>query len=265
MTFRVDIAGVNLHSDWTGLNEHLLATITPVDRSGAPSDAASVMAPLSEGNIEVTGNWESPFEGNGVEGLMPAITRSIQSGHLANVATMLGVGDSTGIVDRLRSEVQAFASEGVGRSGMTKLNSTQVFTGAAPVKFSMTMVFRAFKDPKREVQDPIDQLAQWTLARQLAANGSLVQAIENFSAGQGFLKSLLPSVAPQMVGLRYGGYLFAPLVIESMSRPLVVPITKTGEPLHMQVQLVLASLSALDADDWTRSRQGKPIKLFNNA
>lgn len=253
-------------SKWTGLNQNLLASLFPVGNDGwALPDEVSVVAPITEGNIELSANWQSAFENAGIETKIPAIAGMLQSGTLLNYATtLLGKGDAGGIVDRLRTEVQDFASEGVGRSGMTKLNSTQVFTGAAPVKIPLTLHFRAFDDPKREVQDPIDQLAQWTLARQLAANGSLVQAIENFSAGQGFLKSLLPSVAPQMIGLRYAGYLLSPLVIETMSRPLTVPRTKDGEPLHMQVQLVLASLTALDSDDWARARQRKPIKLFNN-
>lgn len=67
-----------------------------------------------------------------------------------------------------------------------------------------------------------------------------------------------------MVGLEYGKQTFSPMVIESMSMPLTVPRSSDGDPLNVAVQLVLATLTALDADDWSRSRQGQPIQLFNN-
>ena len=56
---------------------------------------------------------------------------------------------------------------------------------------------------------------------------------------------------------------FAPLVIESMSRSVTALKSRAGEPLHVALSLTLASLTALDAGDWTSARQGKPIQLFN--
>ena len=259
-----------LSSKWSGLSPHLLATIYPVNQQGYPlPDETSVVSPPTEGNIELTANWQSPFEQSGVENKAPFISQMLQSGTLQSYAeTFLGKGSDEGGGNgwkaRLSQDITDYSRDGQGRSGMTKLNSTQIFTGAAPIKIPLTLHFRAFDNPDAEVQAPIDQLARWTLARQLAPNGNLVQAIQNFTQGQGFLKSLLPSLSPQMVALRYGGYTFAPLVIESMSHPITVPRTSDGAMLHVAVQITLASLTALDAGDWTRARRSQPTQLFNN-
>jgi hypothetical protein len=254
-----------LSSKWSGLNAELLASIFAVNFDGSPVvDGVTVVAPPTDGTLELTANWQSPFEHMGAETKAPAIAAMLQTGTLQGAAeTLLGKGSGDGLRDRLAREISDFSQAAQGRSGMTKLNSTQVFTGAAPIKIPLTLHFRAFDSPNAEVRQPIDQLARWTLARQLAANGSIVSAIQNFKQGQGLLKSLLPSQAPQMVALRFGGYTFAPLVIESMTMPMTVPRASDGEPVAVAVQLVLASLTALDAEDWARARRGEPIALFN--
>ncbi|KPF47196.1 hypothetical protein IP87_15635 [beta proteobacterium AAP121] len=254
-----------LGSKFTGLSKHLKATLYAVDARGSRlPNTASVVAPVSEGTVELTANWQSPFELAGAEARAPAITGMLQSGALESyVAPFLGKDDDQSFRARLAREISEFGREGQGRSGMTKLNSTQVFTGAAPIKIPLTLHFRAFDNPRAEVREPIDQLARWTLARSLAKDGSIVSAIKAFSEGQGFLKALLPSESPTMVGLVFDGYTFAPLVIESMARSVTAPKSSAGEPLHVAVQIVLASLTALDAGDWTRARQGKSIQLFN--
>lgn len=258
-----------LSSKWTGLNKALLATIYPVGPDGQPDrrtgSGTAVVAPPTDANIELSANWQSPFEQSGTENKIPAISAMLQSGTLQSYAeTLFGKGADDGIKARLSQEIVEFSKNGQGRSGMTKLNSTQLFTGSPPVKITMTLHFRAFDNPTSEVSAPTNQLARWTLARQLAANGNLVQAVQNFVAGQGFLKSLLPSEAPQMVGLQFGEHTFSPMVIESMSMPLTVPRTSLGQPLNVAVQLVLATLTALDREDWSRALRGEPSRLFNN-
>ncbi|MDO9092700.1 MAG: hypothetical protein Q7U99_08720 [Rubrivivax sp.] len=254
-----------MSSKWGGLSKSLLVSIFPVNAQGRQEPGAEVQAPTTEGSIELTANWQSPFEQSGAESKIPAIMAMLQTGVLQSYAQpMLGKADDKGLVARLAQEVVDFSKDGAGRSGMTKLNSTQVFTGAAPIKIPLTLHFRAYDDPATEVQAPLDQLARWTLARKLAADGSIVTAIKSFNQGQGFLKSLLPSEAPQLIGLRIEGHTFAPLVIESMSRPITGPKAANGAPLNVAVQLQLSSLTALDADDWSRARRGEPTQLFNN-
>lgn len=257
-----------LSSKWDGLSKALIASIYPVTNAGLRDQGAEVQAPPTEAAVELTANWQSPFEQTGVESKAPAIMGMLQTGALASYAqALLGKASpsDTGILGRINNEIQEFGREGQGRSGMTKLNSTQIFTGSAPVKINLTLPFRAFDNPAREVQEPIDQLARWVLARKLEQNGGLAAAIQNFIQGQGFLKALLPSEAPQMVALKYAGYVWAPLVIESMSVPMTGPRTGQGGAVAVTVQLTLASLTALDQEDWSRARRGRPTRLFNNS
>jgi hypothetical protein len=259
------VATQYLSSKWSGLNQNLLAALYPVGADGLQIDGSVVIAPATDGNIELTGNWQSPFEQSGVDGRAPAISQGLQTGVLDSyIEPILGKGSGDSLLSRLSSSLSEVSREGQGRSGMTKLNSTQVFTGAAPIKFPITLHFRAFDNPEREVHAPIDQLARWTLARELSVSGSIVSAIQNLSQGQGVLKALLPSLAPQMVALRYGRYTFAPLVIESMSHPITGPRTSDGALLNVSVQVALASLTALDQNDWARALNGQPTRLFSN-
>ncbi len=263
------MAATILSSKWTGLNPSLVASIYAVTPQGEPDpkDAVEVRGPITDGAVELTANWQSPFEQSGLEPRLPFVTGLIQSGALESyVLAIYGKPnkDDNRIGSRIARETIDFSRNAQGSSGMTKLNSTQVFTGAAPVKLPLTMHFRAFDDPDAEVQAPLNKLAQWTLARELAPNGGLAQAVISAREGGSFLKVLLPSKAPQMVGLRFGGYTFAPLVLESVAHPLTVPRSSAGTALHVAVTLNLSSLSALDAADWLRARNGQPTQLFNN-
>lgn len=256
-----------LSSKWTGLNPHLLAAVYPVNAQGAREPESScVKAPVTDFNIELCANWQSPFEQSGPESKMPSLMAMLQTGTLESVSSIFLGPDNTGdgVLPRLSRELTEFSRDGQGRSGMTKLNSTQVFTGAPPVKFTMTLHFRAFSDPVGEVEDPIDQLVRWHLARELAPDGNLKSAQRAFKNGQGFLKALMPSQAPQMVALSYGGRVYSPVVIESINLPQSVPRSIEGRMLNVALQVTMATLTALDANDWTRARNGQPTRLFNN-
>lgn len=267
------MAGSVLQSKWGGLDKNLLASIYPVDFMGkAVGDGITVKSPLTESNVELTGNWQSAFENAGPESKAPTIMAMLQSGSLSSyLQAFFGKADPTsqndGVLNGVLSQVQGFAKNAQGRTGMSKLNSTQIFTGSAPVKITGTLHFRAFDDPDGEVQQPIDQLAKWVLPKTLAESGSIVSLIEAVRGARrlsdiNIVQALLPSEAPQMLGLRYGGYTFSPLVMESVGRPLTVPMTKAGQPLTVSIPFTLASLTALDVGDWDLARQGKPTKLF---
>lgn len=258
-----------LSSEWTGLSPHLLATIYPVNRQGLAADGPEVVAPVTELTVEGTANWSSPFENSGTESKAPSITAMLQSGTLSTYTQLASNLKGSGpisdfladLVKKGANAVADFAKQAQGRSGMTKLNSTQIFSGAPPLRLPMTLHFRAYKSPIREVHAPVDQLWSWFLAGSLAPDSMIANAFK--SAGDA-LSTILPSSAPQMVGLRFGGFTFAPLVIESMSHPLAVERTFKGEALHIAVNLVLSSLTALDARDWRRAREGKPTRLSGN-
>ena len=174
------------------------------------------------------------------------------------VAKMFGTDNETA-----KKSVQASVQAAAGRTGMTKLNSTQVFVGSAPVQISLSLHFRAMTDPKAEVRDPVDQLVQWMLSQQMAESSTVVNTIEKLKQGASFAEILLPSRTPQMVALVFGGYTFSPLVIEGMQRPMSGPRHGgSGELLHAKIPLKLATLTALDKDDWARAGRGEPTKLF---
>jgi len=271
------MADKDLGSKWDGLNPNLLARIVAVEATGKHTGGNAVVAPITDGNIELTANWQSPFEQSGAETKAPAMMAMLQTGALGDYSQALGeaVTGSKNWLARMfpalglsgaeeaPQGVPAFIAEAQGRTGMTKLNSTQVFTGAAPVKFTITLLFRAFRDPKTEVRAPIDQLARWMLSQELAQSGSIVSAGRAVAGGK-IVSALLPSKAPQMVAFQFGGYRFAPLVIEGLSHQLHVPRGVDGNMLNVSVQLNLASLTALDQEDWARAGRGQPINLFNN-
>lgn len=255
-----------LTSKWTGLSPHLLASLSAVDRRGNPlTPEVSVVGPITDAAIEIAANWQSPFEQSGVENKAPFITALLQSGGaealLQFIPARFRQGDGT--LASLSREIEEFSRAGENRSGMTKLNSTQIYSGSPPLKITLTMHFRAFDNPGVEVHAPTDQIAKWCLAAQLAPNGNLVSALQELGSGN-FLKALLPSEAPQPVAFRYGGRLFSPMVIESVSQPLTVPRSIDGEMLHVTMQMTLATLTSMDRTDWDRGGQGRPIKLFNN-
>jgi hypothetical protein len=257
-------------SKWGVLNDALLATIYTVDARGQADPAAervTIRGPITDGNVEIVANWQSPFEQSGADTKAPFLTGLLQSGSVESfIPALLGAGyeGEASVVAELGRAARDASRQAQGRSAQTKLNSMMVFAGASPVKLPLTIYFRAFDDPQAEVQDCIDALAKLTLSRQLAQSGGLAEAIKALRSGGGFLKALLPSEAPQMVALKYGGYTLLPMVIESMTMPLTVPRDGRGRPLFVAVQLTLATLTALDRDDWTRARRGQSIKLFNN-
>jgi hypothetical protein len=99
-----------LSSDWTGLNQNLLARLYPVKRdpsgngwsqsldtrqlSGTYSidDRFEVHGPITDGNSEISAGWISPFEGAGAESKAPTLSALLQSGVLsADVTALLAV------------------------------------------------------------------------------------------------------------------------------------------------------------------------------
>jgi hypothetical protein len=271
------VAGAVLTSKWGSLSEAVQAAIFAVDQTGAKlTDSPTILAPYdsSSAQLESSANWQSPFEQAGPESRLPSLVGMLQSGMLESYAVSLyGAARSVGLTGdgersslaRLRTEISEFARNNSGRTGMTKVNSTQLFTGAAPIKISLTLQFSAFDDPASEVHAPIDQLMQWHLAEELSADGALASGIQGLAQGQGFIKSFLPSRAPQMVGLRMGGLPFiSPMVIEQVSIPVGMPRAPDGSWLRADVQLTLGTLTAMDSRDWGRMRRGQQIRMFTN-
>jgi len=170
----------SLTSRWDGLSDHLIASFYEVERvtdqNGKTYWAKTyvygvVKAPLTEASMDTILGWQSPFEGAGADKGMPTIAAMLQSGAL------LPYVDSNGKAGQAISNFE-------GRTGITKLNSTQVFTGMQPVKIQVTALFRAWRDPVEEVEAPFNQLMKWALPVKLAPDGAVMSA---FTAVKGFV------------------------------------------------------------------------------
>lgn len=253
-----------LSSEWTGLSKHLLATFFEVKKNGdrwektSACDPAMVQAPLTEASMEVALNWQSPFEQAGPESKAPALLAMLQSGALQPLVTALTGGKGDG--GKAQAESNAFLSQFEGRTGITKLNSTQVFTGMPPVKIQVTVLFRAWSDAVREVETPFDKLMEWALPEKLSPDGSILARAADTARGEmGAIEALMPSLSPTKIAMQYKGRTFSPLVIESIGMPLGSPVDKRGKFIELSVPMTLCTLTALDRADWSTA---KTIQLF---
>jgi hypothetical protein len=256
-----------LSSDWGGLSSRLIAVFYPMkfvsgndgwtqsrdvrtlsaDDSYQVDDGYEVHCPITDANFEMSMNWTSPFEGAGAESKAPTLSAMLQSGQLTKTVQAFidsaGGGNSATAQSALSTIAQS-----TGRTGMTKLNSTQTFTGMPPAKISATLHFRAVQDALAEVRDPISMLEQWAVPQLLASDSVLGNAAKT-KGDNGLVQTIYPSVVPQILGMRYGDQVIGPIVIESIGRPISNPRTVEGLLTQCSVQVSLSTLAALDRRD----------------
>ena len=246
------VAG-GLGSKWDGLSSHLIARIYEVDTEGvAIPDGPVVYAPFAgDVSLDVDLNWQSPFENAGADSAARGLTTLLQSGALAGIIDKVGAAvgvDSSGM--------SGAASEAKGRSGMTKLNSTQIFTGMPPLRIQGELLFRAWSNPTTEVEMPIEQLIAWAMPKKLASIGTLTTAAaEYLTSDKGLIESMLPSEVPSLLAVTYKGRTYSPMDIERVNMPLSSPVDSSGRFTQMKMPLTIASLRAWDRDDWSASRR----------
>ncbi|MFT3847901.1 MAG: hypothetical protein QM739_04265 [Propionivibrio sp.] len=249
------VNGGPLSSLWDGLSPHILASFYPVQRQGSSRnwqkipDAKVVQAPLTECSLGAELGWSSPFENAG-QSSMPTLQAMLQNGALQAFA-----GSDDGNASK-------FIGKFEGRAGITKLNSQQVFVGMQPVRFDVTAVFRAWRDSASEVMAPVNQLMKWALPQALAQDGrllSLLESVKQFAEGkpldEAAAEGFLPSIAPTKIAMKYKGFTYSPLVIESINLPLDSPIDANGRYVNLHVQMRICSLAAIDRDDWDSAGQ----------
>ncbi|OAI25078.1 MULTISPECIES: hypothetical protein [Methylomonas] len=240
-----------LTSDWGALSPHLIASFWEVDREGnkkKDSDTVVKAAVTDDANLEITLNWQSPFEQAGPETKAPTLFALMQNGLATEFLDSLGLDKSQDSNSKALKILQQFE----GRTGITKLNSVQVFNGMPPAKIPMTLLFRAWRDPVSEVENPVDQLMEWALPIELAKDSTLLtraaEAVKNRE--KDWIEAVLPSKSPTLLAFNYKGRTFAPMVIESISQPLTAPIDSSGRFVEMSIQITLATLTAIDRKDW---------------
>jgi hypothetical protein len=253
----------DLTSLWDGLSDHLIASFYEVDRHGEKVTDPDgnpinivVRAPLTESSLDVSLNWQSAFESMSPESKAPMLFAMLQSGALQPVIDSLNPQKAGVFSDKVSGAQQKsadFLKQFEGRTGMTKLNSTQIFSGMPPIKIQITALFRAWRDPVSEVRDPVDQLMAWAFPEKLA-DDSLVA---NFSkAAQGEMNpidALLPSKSPKLIAMRYKNRTYKPFVIESITVPLASPVDSSGEFVELLIPMTLCSLTAWDKGDWANT------------
>lgn len=237
---------------WGRLNPKLLAQLYACDKEGNMVETGYVAGPISDDNLEIGLNWQSPFENSGPETKVPSIMALLQSGQAATVINALQVSGVLGTSEELNTiadNAKRAAAALEGRTGITKVNSRQVFSGMPPVKVSMTLHLRAMVDTQSELMAQYERLLSWSLPQQLAEDSYLTGIIRQGGDVTEMVKALFPSEAPRMVSLNYGPLAFPPMVVEHVSHPLSAPQAKNGQWVYLPVQVTLATLTAMDRQD----------------
>lgn len=213
----------------------------------------TVTAPLTNVTMDIASNWSSPFENAGVESKAPAIAQMAQAGLFAGVMNALGAKIPADFVKTKEfvGDIENSAKQLMGRSGVTVLNSTQVWTGQAPIKLQLTLFFRAFKDPNIEVEQPLRQLQEWAMPKRLAPDGIIASTIKNGAD----LLTLMPSEVPTVIGFFYKRRIFNAMCIEAISDDLSAPVDKNGYRISSVVNMTICSLTALDVRAWDKTYQ----------
>lgn len=260
-----------------GLNPKLIANIQPVIEENieggqgnqvytVDSKQRAVKALLSEADINVESQYSTPFESSNPETRLPNLMGALQSGQASAAfysffalngdptgATQVaadilsGVSKATGISDTVTQARQGFEDQLLGlkdRSNFTKLNSRQIYTSSSSVRISATLVFEAWSDAKKEVEDQVEKLQMWASATELSAKSLVVSGLQD-----GFSEAMFPSIIPPLVQFQYGGKTYKPLVVESVSTPIVAPMNKNGDRIALLVPVILLSLMAWDAQN----------------
>lgn len=244
---------------WDGLNPHLIASIFEVDHKGYPVGDTVVRAvPSGDFTMEAAFNWQSPFESSGPESKAPTVMAMVQSGAIQPLleagAKVVDRALGKGAGDKIRNATVT-VDEARGRTGMTKLNSTQVFSGAPPIKFQAQLLLRAWRDPGLEVERPLDQLMKWALPKYLAPEGTMLSgALEYLAGTKTIMEAILPSEAPTLLSIRYKGRIYGPLVIETISVPLHSGVDKLGRFVELLLPITFSTLTAWDQADWKYAR-----------
>lgn len=211
------------------------------DKDGKEQGDDQVVAVAIDAEMSLESQYSNPFEQSNPEHRMPTLMGMLQSGDWVNtldsvLSNVFGVelsGDRKDALNKLQ-----------GRSNLTKTNSTQIFVSSQPVTISATLYFGAWQDAKIEVEDQVRLLQQWALPVKLA-EGTII----NEFAKDASIESLFPSIVPPYVAVYYGGKKYVPLLIQSVSAPLVVPMDGEGNRMQLQVQVTLVSRTAWDANN----------------
>lgn len=266
-----DPGSSSVGSMWAGVNPHLIARIRKIKREQKIDDSGiertvwvddmsvpELRCALVDSHLEMGLTWTGAFENSGTETQAPALTAMLQTNTLAPIVE--AVAGNTGMFKELDKKAKEMFAMFEGRTGITKLNSTQVFTGMPPMKITGMLMLRAWSDPAKEVEAPLSQLMQWAMPEWLSPDGSVIGRVANNLQGvksseqSPLVDILMPSVAPTPVSLIFKGRRFPEMVFESVGIPLDSPIDRQGNFVHLRMPVTLTSLTALDKNDWQKMK-----------
>lgn len=252
------------YAQWGKINPDLLAQIYVVDKEGnSKKGGYRVVCAITEGTFEVGSDYSSPFDANPDQRL-PTLMGMIQSGEFVSAVGTVAANAASSDGGSLAGAIVAGAANGIisvakaagigdlgqaiqqleGKTNLTKVNSTQIFVNTKPIEISVTLYFRAWRNAKKEVEEPVSYLEQWALPISLSTTGTAVNISE-----KGILGGLFPSDAPPFVALQYAKKTFLPFTLRNVSRPLVVERDSQMNALAYVVTAQLSSRTAWDASD----------------
>lgn len=228
----------NNNSSMGKLSDLYQMRIRLCDKKGVELSGNQVVATVIDAEMTLESQYSNPFENMTPEHKLPTLMGMLQSGDGADIAeTALSNVFGVQLSENTKESLNNF----VGRSSLTKINSTQIFLSSQPVTIPATLLFSAWENAKVEVEDQIKLLQQWSLPQELVE--SLIKEVtENKS-----LKSIFPSTAPPYVAVYYGGKRYFPMLISSCSAPLSAPMDNEGNRMQLQVQVTFLSRTAWDA------------------
>ncbi|MDC5568440.1 hypothetical protein ACG9XL_17230 [Acinetobacter nosocomialis] len=230
-------------SDWGLLSPMLLGKIALCDKEGTALGGPSVTGIAIDADLTMESQYSSPFENSNPESRLPVLMGMLQSGDWVNTADkVLGkVGLSFGDENPLSDETKKKLNQLEGRSNFTKVNSTQIFVSSSPVRINLVLFFEAWANALHEVEHQIATLQQWTLPKKLSQETLIGALADDMS-----ITSLFPSEVPPFVSFLYAKKRYLPMLLETVTAPLVTPLDKNGNRLVLETNVTLVSRQAWD-------------------
>lgn len=233
---------------WGRLNSIYKARFLKADRDGKLLDTnQQVVAVALDGQIAHDSNWATPFDSSNPENKLPTLLGGLQSGTITDfagaVANKLGMGES------LATNLE----KAEGRSSFTKVNSTQIFLSNSSAQINLTLVFRAWRSARIEVENQVGLLHQMAVPQELSDDSIAAGQIEDPSMS---FEGFMPSLIPPYICFYYGKRSYSPLVLQSFSRDIVGNMTTDGDMVYLEVPITLLSRQAWDARDVSRLYTG---------
>ncbi|NUF44940.1 hypothetical protein [Acinetobacter pittii] len=231
-----------VQSDWGVLNPMLLGKIALCDKEGTALEGPTVTGIAMNADITIESQYNSPFESSNPQSRLPVLMGMLQSGDWVNTVDKvfgnIGIGDGG---SQLSDEVKGKLKQLEGRSNFTKVNSTQIYVSSTPIRINLVLFFEAWANALHEVEHQIATLQQWSMPESLSDDSILGNLASDIS-----LTSLFPSKAPPFVSFLYAKKRYVPLLLESVSAPLVTPLDKQGNRIVLETNVTLVSRQAWD-------------------